>query len=218
MKILELTLLTNNLGNCKSFYQGAMGFQLMDENEGSVTFAIGTSILKFELCPVNHNPKYHFALNIPTNKMDEAIIWMIKRTSLIQIEKNTFNTYFENWKAKAIFFYDDQGNILEFICRDDLKNESEEAFCVESILNISEVGLVAEEPLLMANEIIRKTKSEFFPKGPKRIDFCAVGTESGLFVISNPKRNWFPTQELAQKWKVKAKVEVDDLEYDLEFN
>ncbi|MBS1652346.1 MAG: VOC family protein [Bacteroidetes bacterium] len=217
MKIQELTLLTNNLSETKNFYQKTIGFQKISETETSISFAVGTSILIFELTEKNQNPKYHFALNIPTNTLNDAINWTLQRTSLIKTE-NSFITDFENWKAKAIYFFDNNRNILEFICRTELNNPTDKPFSVETILNINEIGLVIDHPLQIGNEIIEKTKIEYFAKGPKREDFVAIGNDNGLFVISNPNRNWYPTQEKAEKWKVRGKIKVAENEYELEFN
>ena len=159
----------------------------------------------FELTEENQNPKYHFAFNIPTNTLNDAINWTLQRTSLIETE-NSFISDFENWNAKAIYFFDNNHNILEFICRTDLNNPTDKPFSFETILNINEIGLVIDQPLQIGNEIIEKTRIEYFSKGPKREDFVAVGNESGLFVISNPNRKWYPTQEMAEKWKVKGKI------------
>ena len=149
--------------------------------------------------------------------MNDAINWTLQRTSLIETE-NSFISDFENWNAKAIYFFDNNHNILEFICRTDLNNPTDKPFSFETILNINEIGLVIDQPLQIGNEIIEKTRIEYFSKGPKREDFVAVGNESGLFVISNPNRKWYPTQEMAEKWKVKGKIKVAENEYELEFN
>ncbi|MBN9294615.1 MAG: VOC family protein [Flavobacteriia bacterium] len=217
MKIKELTLLTNNLTETKKFYEDTIGFQKITETQTSISFAVGTSKLVFELTEENQNPKYHFAFNIPTNALNDAINWTLQRTSLIETE-NSFITDFENWKAKAIYFFDNNRNILEFICRTDLNNPTDKPFSAETILNINEIGLVIDQPLQIGNEIIEKTRIEYFAKGPKREDFVAVGNDDGLFVISNPNRKWYPTQEMAEKWKVKGKIKVADNEYELEFN
>ena len=73
MKIQELTLLTNNLIETQIFYENTIGFHKVSETDTSVSFAVGTSKLIFELTEENQNPKYHFAFNIPTNLLNEAI-------------------------------------------------------------------------------------------------------------------------------------------------
>lgn len=217
MKIQELTLLTNNLSKTTEFYEKTIGFKKIQETETKVSFAVGTSKLIFELTEKQENPKYHFAFNIPANKIDEATIWTLQRIPLISTD-NSYITDFENWRAKAIYFFDNNENIVEFISRVDLKNETDKPFSMDTILSISEIGIVTDEPIRTGNEIIRKIDTDFFSKGTKREDFVAVGMDDGLFVISNPNRNWYPTQELAQKWKVKAKLKIAKNEYELEFN
>jgi hypothetical protein len=217
MEIQELTLLTNNLTETKEFYDQIMGFDKLKETETSISFTIGTSKLIFELSKEISNPKYHFAFNIPSNKIDDAVNWTLERTLLITTD-NAFITNFDSWNAKSIYFFDFNRNVLEFICRNDLNNQTDKPFSVESILSISEIGLVNDQPLKIGKEIIERIKTEFFAKGPVREDFAAVGNDNGLFVISNPYRNWYPPNELAEKHKVKAKVKVSNKEYELEFN
>ena len=131
MTIQELTLLTNNLSETKFFYENTIGFEKIDETKTSVSFAVGISKLIFELTEEHQNPKYHFAFNIPTNKLDDAINWTLQRTNLIETE-NSFITNFENWNAKAIYFFDNNKNILEFICRADLNNPTDKPFSAKS--------------------------------------------------------------------------------------
>jgi catechol-2,3-dioxygenase len=217
MKIQELTLLTNNLFETNEFYEQKIGFEKIEETETKIGFAAGRSKLIFKLTNKKYHPKYHFAFNIPTNKIDEAIHWTLERTNLISTD-NSYITDFENWKAKAIYFFDNNQNIVEFISRTDLNNATNKPFSVASILSINEIGLVTDEPLQTGNELIQKIEIDFFAKGPKREDFVALGDEEGLFVISNPNRKWYPTQEMAEKWKLKAKIKIAKNEYDLEYH
>ena len=64
MKIQELILLTNNLSETKKFYEHTIGFQKITETKTSISFAVGTSKLIFELTEENQNPKYHICRNI----------------------------------------------------------------------------------------------------------------------------------------------------------
>ncbi len=218
MTISELIIQTNNLKETESFYSNILNFKISERTNSSITFKVGHSKLTFELTDNQINPKYHFAFNIPVNKLDDTISWISKKTPLIEADDKNYIANFENWKARAIYFYDNNKNILEFICRTDLSNSSEVEFSSESILNINEVGVVSEEPLKLGNQIIEKTKIDFFSKGPKRDDFAALGDENGLFVISNPDRNWYPTKDKAEKQKVKVKINVEEDDFELEFN
>lgn len=218
MEILELTLRTNDIIETEKFYGQTIGLKKTQQTEKSISFNVGTSNLIFELIDKEQSPKYHFAFNIPTNKIEEAINWTSQRTNLIAVADNNFVADFENWKAKAIYFFDNNQNILEFICRSDLNNFVDSTFSIDTILNINEIGIVADRPMEIANEIIEKTSTIYFLKGPKREEFVAVGTDNGLFVISDPKRNWYPTQQKAEKQPLKVKIKVAENEFELEFN
>src|SRR5690606_13508135 len=217
MEILELTLLTNNLLDTKKFYGQIIGFDKLFETETTVSFAVGFSKLTFELTQKALQPKYHFAFNISSNKLNEAINWTLERTPLIKIE-NSYVADFHYWNAKSIYFYDNNQNILEFICRYDLNNSTDKTFAVETILSISEIGIVTDQLLLFGEGIIENAKVDYFSKSPKTEEFVAIGDDRGLFIISNPNRNWYPTQQLAEKWKVKGKIKAKNTVYDFEYN
>ena len=107
-------------------------------------------------------------------------------------------TNFEAWNANAVYFYDNNGNLLEFISRHDLENASTENFSSKSILNISEIGIVTENPLELGNRLIEKHTLEFFSKNNNIEVFSALGDDEGLLIIVKPNRNWYPTQTPSQ--------------------
>lgn len=216
MDIIELLLPANNLEETERFYAQLLEFDIVHKEENSISFLVGSSKLIFY--KADHPSNYHFAFNIPKNKLEEAIEWILQKTELIKVENNSYITDFENWNAQAVYFYDNEQNILEFITRADLCNLSSEAFSVKSILNISEIGIVDDEPLKLAEQIIAQTQLDYFEKGPKREDFVALGDDNGLFVISNPHRNWYPTGIKAVKYPVKTRIQWLDNVYELEFN
>jgi len=217
MRIKELLLLTNNISETKLFYNQIIGFKTIKETKKGISFTVGTSKLTFELTDLKHNPKYHFAFNIPANKIEEALEWISQKTNLIFAE-NSYITEFDNWRAKAIYFFDNNKNILEFISRTDLNNNNDNPFSIEQILNINEIGIVTDMPIQTGDEIIHQKEINFFLKGPKKEEFVAVGCDDALLVISSPNRNWYPTQEKAEKWKVRATINIANKEYEIEYN
>jgi hypothetical protein len=107
---------------------------------------------------------------------------------------------------------------LEFICRDDLNNYSSDDFSSKSIQSINEVGLVNDSPIEFCEKIISEINTGFYQKGPVSEMFCALGANSGLLVISSSKRNWYPTDQLAQFFPLKLIVNVLDEDQILDFN
>lgn len=217
MKISELILQTNNIEETEKFYSQVLGFKISKKLENSISFLVGFSIITFIEAKKSENPIYHFAFNIPGNKIDDALLWISNKTAILESEDGKI-TNFDTWNAKSIYFYDNNKNILEFISRKDLNINSEKEFSVESILNISEVGIATENPIELSQKIIDKTGIDFFSKGPKREDFAVVGNENGLFVISNTERNWYPTELKAEKQRTKVKIKANKKEYELEFH
>ena len=210
MDILEIEILTDNLDETEKFYSKLLGLQTKNKDQNSISFLAGQSTLTF-IKSHKLNPKYHFAFNIPHNKLDEAIIWTSAKLDLIKIADNGIVTNFESWNAKAIYFFDNNGNILEFIARFDLNNDSDKPFCISSIQSISEIGIVADAPIKLADKLVEKNNLYFFAKGSKSEKFVALGNDNGLFIIVETNRKWYPTEQQAEKHYTKIKITTDGL-------
>ena len=163
MDILEIEILTDNLDETEKFYSKLLGLQTKNKDQNSISFLAGQSTLTF-IKSHKLNPKYHFAFNIPRNKLDEAIKWISAKLGLIKNADNGIVTNFESWNAKAIYFFDNNGNILEFIARFDLNNDSDKPFCISSIQSISEIGIVADAPIKLADKLVEKNNLYFLRK------------------------------------------------------
>ena len=211
MDILEIELQTCHLEETEDFYSKQLGLEIIKREKTSVSFQAGLSVLTF-IKSIEINPKYHFAFNIPQNKLDEAIIWISNKATLIKNNDNSLVTNFTNWNAKAIYFYDNNGNIIEFIARFDLANISAKVFDSYSIQSISEVGVVTDNPLIFAETLLSEYQLVYFTKGPKTGDFVALGDDNGLIIISSPTRSWYPTKSLAEKHYFKMKILSDHSE------
>ncbi|MET7036932.1 VOC family protein [Elizabethkingia miricola] len=218
MIISELILQTHNLIETEKFYSENLQLEVITKTESSVSFRAGDSVLTFEQNERGENFKYHFAFNIPTNQLEEAIIWAYNKVELIRNPESHLITNFDNWKAQAIYFYDNNGNLAEFIGRKDLDNNSDTEFSSKSILNISEIGIVTDNPLDLANRITQQTGIDYFAKGPKTEDFVVLGNDNGLLIIVSPNRNWYPTENKAEQYKVKAIIKTTVAEINLDFN
>ena len=205
MEIVEIELLTNNIEETAFFYAETLGLQMIKKEQDFVSFQSGKSILTF-IKSNNLKPKYHFAFNIPHNKLEEAIVWTKSRLNLIENETIGTVANFDSWNAKAIYFYDNNNNILEFIARFDLENFSDEPFDSSSIQSISEMGIVTDKPLQLAEQLVADNDLYFFAKGTKSENFATVGNDYGLFVIVATNRKWFPTEQKAEKYFTRIKI------------
>ncbi|CAM3534153.1 VOC family protein [Flavobacterium chungbukense] len=216
MKLEQIQIQTNNILKTTAFYQDVLELPIIEKSENSVCIQAGNSVLKF-VENTNFNSIYHFAFNIPENKLEEAIEWCKNKVDVIVIEDQNVIANFENWNAHAVYFYDNNGNLLEFIARHDLNNSQTAAFNSKSILNISEIGIVNENPLELGNQLIAKHNLNFFSKNENTEAFAAIGDDEGLLIMVRPNRNWYPTQTPSENNKTEVKLEINGNNIDLKF-
>ncbi len=214
MKINDLTLFTHSLQETLHFYHGLLGFTLLEQTPQAVCFQIGFSRLRFETIE-NAHPQYHFAFSIPKNKVQEARQWLEQRTPLIPNPESETITHFVHWNAHAMYFYDPQGNIVEFIAREDLPATPDEHFSPESIMAINEIGLVVDAPLEWAQQYVTKAPVSFFERGPITETFTALGDDEGLLIVPQPGRHWFPTRMAAEKHPMHVILSSGDQHFSL---
>nr|WP_315417827.1 hypothetical protein [uncultured Pedobacter sp.] len=188
----------------------------MKNDQNSVMIRVGDSVLKF-VGDSQFNSIYHFAFNIPENQLEEAIKWCKNKVDLIPIEDKNVITHFENWNAHAVYFYDNNGNLLEFIARHDINNEQGGKFTGASILNISEIGIVTENPLELGNKLIAEHQLHFFSKNANSEVFSAIGDNEGLLILVRPNRNWYPTQTPSESNATEITIENNESIIELKF-
>jgi hypothetical protein len=199
MQIKKLVLQTAYLATLKEFYSSILQLPLQMKEKEMVA-RIGNTVLYFEETK-SSEPFYHFAINIPSNKIDEAKTWLSSRAKLLWMEdyKNDVAD-FVNWRAKSVYFFDPAGNILELIARFDLDNATDEPFSSKQFLSISEAGLVFNTTDFeqKTEELKNKFSLSYFSKQPPLPQFRVIGDDEGLFVIVPQHRNWFPTDKPAE--------------------
>ncbi|WP_347052067.1 VOC family protein [Flavobacterium olei] len=216
MKIDQIQISTRDIQRTKSFYQEVLGLFILENDKNSVTIQAGTSILKFVEDP-QFNSIYHFAFNIPENQLGEAMEWCKNKIDLILIEDKYIITHFENWNAHAVYFYDNNGNLLEFIARHDLNIDYVGEFSPASILNISEIGIVTENPLELGDQLIADHGLHYFSKNDNNENFSAIGDDHGLLIMVKAGRNWYPTQTPCESNRTEVSLENDERIIELKF-
>lgn len=202
MKIKELHLLTSNLTETVQFYTQVLAAVLIEEKEEEISLLSGETKIVFQLS-TEENPIYHLAFDIPKNKLEEAYHWLKQKINLLPVTEETEISDFELWNAKSFYFYDNNENVLELICRYDLDNQSEHAFDGSSILHVSEIGLVSDDVPFLAETLMNKYGLDVYSKQPAQDNFTVLGDEEGLLIIVNQDRNWFPTEKKARSFRTK---------------
>lgn len=213
MYFRELQVFTANLSEQITFYSSILGLDIVTISSEKASFRIGSSLLVLQK-KVSATP-YHIAINIPANKTREALIWLRSRVAVLPYNNQDIHD-FSNWNAKAIYFCDKDANIIEFIARKNLKNESTLPFSSSSLIEISEIGI----PVMH----IEKTYNKLCSMVPVEIydgnfnTFCAIGNEHGMFIcIHKQLKKWYPTSAIAYASNFSVRLEKEERIYCLEF-
>ncbi len=191
MKIKEVILYTSNLNEQLDFYTNVLEFRLLCRTSQQFSLQIGLSLLTFKF--MENTLPYHFAFNIPADKEIEALNWLNERVAILPYLGKEIAD-FKLWNSKAIYFYDKDLNIVEFISRKNLNIYDVRKFSVESILSISEIGLPTIHMKDTFAELNALKKINVY--GSPTEHFCALGNEEGMFIMVNPEtKKWFPTDD-----------------------
>ncbi|AYB38369.1 VOC family protein [Brevibacillus laterosporus] len=207
MRIIEIVLQTNRLDEMKSFYGELLGFPIEQESSESFTIITGESKIIFQKPVCDLGAYYHFAFTIPSNKLVESKQWLQKKGISCFSNDNQDQFFFPDWNATASYFYDPDGNLLEFIVYHSLHNPSEAPFSQHSILYISEIGLPVPNVAEGSKHIYEICEQEIWRKDEKQ--FAAIGDVEGLFILIETSRPWFPDARMPGVFPTLVKIQGD---------
>ena len=191
-RILSLELLTGApLSAMKTFYGKTLDLRLMNERPDRFTVEAGETAITFVASNETAGgraPFYHFAFNIPENKIVKALQWQKARTPMLTIpERNRAAGFppevvdYRHWNAHSVFFLDPAGNVVEYIARHDLENGDNNAFGWADILYVSEIGLVVDDVTAAAASLEELAAVTPYKGGDA--EFTAMGDEFGLLLV-----------------------------------
>lgn len=206
MKIEFLKLYTPNLQAQKDFYSGVLQLPVKKQTENSFQLKVGFSHLEFEQ-KASATP-YHIAFHIPALQEEKALEWLEKRTEILKDGEEKIID-FPGWKAKSLYFYDADENIVEFISRRHMFAAASEEFSEKSILGLSEIGLATDDVQEKFNFLNTNFGLQKFTGDYER--FCATGDDEGLFIVINKNlKDWIPTGDKAHASAFEIKISVQN--------
>ncbi len=193
-RIAELELVSAApLPAMRAFYGDSLGLPV-EERPGELTVTAGSSRLTFrpagpdQAGPDQGGAFYHFAFNIPENKIAAARAWQIERTPLIAPWETLRDprfpddvVHFRHWDAHSVFFWDPAGNLLEHIARHTLDNAAEGPFTSADLLCASEIGLIVDDVATTAATLRETFGLADYREASEQ--FTAVGDEHGLLLV-----------------------------------
>ncbi|MBP1999900.1 catechol-2,3-dioxygenase [Paenibacillus shirakamiensis] len=190
MRITELTLQTHQLCEIQDFYEKVLELAVLEQSETQFTLQVGGSKITFISENSAEKAYYHVAITIPTNRFHAAKQWIKDRGISLIMQEGEDEFTFEDWNASALYFYDPDDNLIEFIAHHSLDNAVVEPFGSTLLLRVSEVGL----PVDHVPEVVKMLKdshslSLWRGNGEQ---FAALGDAEGLLIVVDSARPWFP--------------------------
>lgn len=204
---------------------------MANQEAGRLSIDVGQTRITFLNAAANFaEPFYHFAFNVPENKLLDAHRWLSQRTALIPIPQNLRDSnypddvvHYRHWNAHSLFFFDPAGNVVEFIARHDLDNAAQGRFSSDDILYASEIAFVVDDVAVMQSALA-KTTGFLQYKGASDA-FAAIGDENGLILLMKrgrmisfdaPEKKTVAIYPTKVACKGKQRVEYQSSEYPYE--
>jgi catechol-2,3-dioxygenase len=189
MRITSLDLATADITKQQAFYTETLGLPLIETTDQTFSVQVGTTRLAFQASPET-KAIYHVAITVSHNTWEQARNWITRRVPLLTREGK--DEFFSNhWNCNSLYFYDEAGNILEFIAHYDLPEHATGDFGVQNMLHISEIGLTVDDVPTQVKELKTLIGLEVY-RDSYAEEFAAVGDTNGLFIIVKKARLWMP--------------------------
>lgn len=213
MLINELIIYSNNIEKQASFYHEKLGLEVLARSNDKVVLKMGDSNLVIEY--KEEFTPYHFAINIPEGKEKQALNWLKERVEILIVNDVQIHD-FTDWDAKAVYFYDEDKNIVELIARRDIDSENTIDFNADQFLQVSEIGIPTSDIESLFKQMKTTINLPIYDGGFER--FCAVGNEQGLFIcINKENRKWYPNDDLAFASPFQARISFEGKNFSVSY-
>lgn len=213
MIIESLQLYSRDVKSLKAFYQQILGCTVLTEEHQQFELKMGHTVLRFEEHP-DATP-YHFALNIPSNQIQAATGWLREHVDILTGPDGEI-VDFSSWKAKSVYFYDADQNIVELIARERIGVYRDDSFDMKQITGASEIGMPVSDIKSTFRNLCNLAPFPVF-SGSFEV-FCAMGDDEGLFiVIDKDKKTWFPSDDVAYSSGFKVMGKQSNASFSFEF-
>jgi catechol 2,3-dioxygenase-like lactoylglutathione lyase family enzyme len=172
----------------REFYEERCGLARTGEDR----YDVGNAELAFT--GTDADAFYHFALLVPGDRFDAALEWAEAHVDVLP--DGVYD--FEDWDARAFYFLDPAGNIVELVSHRGFGEAAATgSFEARELLGFSEVGLVGEpRELAAALEQLDLQLWDGTLDEPNRLAF--IGERTRTLILSSPGRGWLPTGRPAE--------------------
>lgn len=150
---------------------------------------------RLQLTPSAEVGSVHLAFNLPSARFDAACDWLSQRVALLPDTQGTTRFALGGaWQSQSVYFAGPDGAVLELIARAPLPAPAvaQGAFSARELLCISEVGLPSAQVAEVAAAAHQRLG--LAPLQPPSAEFAALGDHTGLLIVVDAQRRWFPQQ------------------------
>jgi catechol 2,3-dioxygenase-like lactoylglutathione lyase family enzyme len=164
---------------------------------------IGETALEF--AAAEGEPFYHFALLAPGDRFDAALAWGRERVEVLP-DPETGDVVFDfsNWDARACYFHDTAGNIVELIAHRGVgESGADGGFAGEELLGFSELGLVGDTAA-MAGTLRVALELDLWDGSIEEGRLAFVGERARTLILGPAGRGWLPTGRPSERHPVEV--------------
>lgn len=189
----ELAVAAARLGAVAGFYGRTLGFAVEQRDE-RVVVPVGDDVLELVAGDDDGpDPFHHFALLVPGDRFDAARAWLGERAELLTRDDGETVFAFDFWDARAVYFHDPAGNIVELIAHAGMaeRGGGPGDFSAAELAGLSEVGIVVDDPAAAVAALERELGLELWSGDAEQLAF--VGAKAHTLILAPPGRGWLPT-------------------------
>ena len=190
MEIKKLYLYSKDITKQFHFFKNVLGFKVEQLSDDEIMVHSGLNQVYFKNADTDY--VYHYAFLIPTGTLQSAIEFLEKKG--IELLQYKGKKVIDFSTGQAIYFYDADGNIGEFIERPSLGISSDQPFSIDHVVQLNEIGLPVNDPLAVADILIEEYGIKPVNSQLMREDFCWVGDYNGVLIVTKIGRDWLPTK------------------------
>ena len=170
-------------------------FGLPVEDADGVRVGLRRSTIAFAPTAAGEEPRYHFAINVPGGRTEDALAWLRERVELLPFESGEVVVRFEWIGADSLYFHDAGRNVVELMVREELTEDDGRLFGPEHLLEVTEIGIAAEDVPATSEALREALGAPVYWGGGEGL--TAIGDATGAVLVSPVGRGGSPAGQPA---------------------
>jgi hypothetical protein len=197
VRIQRVELATTDLPGQARFWGETLGLPVEEGRDG-IDVRLRRSTIAFGAAEPGEEPRYHYAINVPGGRTDEALAWLGERVDVLPFESGEVVMRFDWIGADSFYFHDAGRNVVELMVREDLAADDGRPFRPGHLLEIGEIGMASEDVPATSEALRQALAAPTYWGGGDGL--TAVGDATGAVLVSPRGRGWIPTGLPAEPW------------------